>query len=67
MIAFIADETGASDVPVAAGRCRYAFERTLNAAWRQCTQHLDAVTHQQKIITSSLLLNKNVCAMKFYQ
>ncbi|MBK3839521.1 hypothetical protein [Paraburkholderia aspalathi] len=66
-IAFIADETGASDVPVAARRYRYAFERTLSAAWRLYAQNLDAVTLQQIKITSSLLLTKNVCVMKFYQ
>jgi hypothetical protein len=41
MIAFIADETGASDVPVSTGRYRYALERTPSAAWRQCAQHFD--------------------------
>ncbi|MFM0027842.1 hypothetical protein PQR70_16405 [Paraburkholderia madseniana] len=41
MIAFIADEAGAFDVPVSTGRYRYAFDRALSAAWRQRAQHFD--------------------------
>ncbi|WP_175048988.1 hypothetical protein [Paraburkholderia sediminicola] len=47
MIAFIADETGASDVPAATGRYRHAFERALSVAWRQHAQHLDLSSIKQ--------------------